>query len=274
MVPVGRVSGKAGIFSRAGRLLNVFLKKGKGREKVPWSFLDVAVFTIMVYILICNDFFGAGSGIIQLLRSNYLIFTRDNRLFYYMAVCVNTMVLKVFCVLFIAILAVIRRTRFSSTLISGGTMPAAWGTWMLPLYISICFALRAFVLNGPLTANIPFNSVFPGAKILGNIFLIFSIIFVAPFVEEIIFRGFIYPAFNRYMGIFPAIILTSIIFTASHFPQIRFDYVFIIVLFLLSGIITYTRAMTGSTRIAIIMHIIYNSVAIAVGYFDYVIFRI
>ena len=255
------------------RLLVVFLKKGKNQDLAPWRLADVIVFFLLVYAFIANDFFGLGTDTISYLRSNFLIFTRDKRLLYYMTVCVNTVILKVLCLFFIAFLIKIRKARVAETLFSEGKMPANWGTWMLPLYISICFVLRAFVLNGPLVASIPFNSVFPEAKLLGNTALILSIVFVAPIVEEVIFRGFLYPAFNKYMGIFPAIIITSVLFTVAHFPQIKFDYLFIVVLFLLSIVITYTRAVTGSTRIAIVMHTIYNFIAIGVGYFDYIIFR-
>ena len=270
---VGKAQKKTERYFRLKRLFVVFFKKGKNQDQAPWRLVDVIVFFLLVYAFIANDFFGLGNNIISHLRSNFLIFTRDKRLLYYMTVCVNTIILKILCLFFIAILIKIRKTRVSTTLISSGKMPANWGTWMLPLYISICFALRAFVLNGPLVASIPFNSVFPDAKFLGNSVLIISIIFVAPIVEEVIFRGFLYPAFNKYMGIFPAIIITSLLFTLAHFPQIKFDYLFILVLFLLSGVITYTRAVTGSTKIAIVMHAIYNSIAIGVGYFDYIIFR-
>jgi len=137
------------------------------------------------------------------------------------------------------------------------------------VYVAICVVFRYIGEANPLVPNMPLDSIFTEAVIIGNIVIIFSVIFVAPFIEEILFRGFIYPAFNKYMGIYPSIILTSFLFTLAHYPNIKDEYLFMAIIFTLSLVITYARAKTGSTWLAIIMHHIYNLMYIAIGFINY-----
>ncbi|MFH1753284.1 MAG: CPBP family intramembrane glutamic endopeptidase, partial [Candidatus Omnitrophota bacterium] len=81
------------------------------------------------------------------------------------------------------------------------------------------------------------------------------------------------PALNRYMGIYPAIVLTSALFTLAHFPQIRDDFHFIAIIFSLSLVITYARAKTGSTLVAMVMHHVYNLSCVAIGLIKYFIYK-
>jgi membrane protease YdiL (CAAX protease family) len=251
--------------------IRFLLNNGKRTEDVPWGIVDVILLVGLIYILLHYDLFGMGRHVMFWLKKNYAVFTRDRRLFHFFTISVDTAILKAAAVVLVFISALVRGRRPMKFLFSRGNVPREWGTWVLPLYISICLVLRAFVLSSPLTASLPFNSVFVQSRFLGNIALVFSIICIAPFVEEMIFRGFMYPVMNKYTGVFPSIIIISVMFTAAHYPQIRFNWLFAVLLFCLSVLMTYARAVTGSTRIAVGMHAIYNSVALGVGIFDHMI---
>lgn len=92
-------------------------------------------------------------------------------------------------------------------------------------------------------------------------FIVLTVI-IAPFCEEICFRGFFYPAINRRWGMHRAILITSALFAIIHFNYLHY-FPALFQIFLLGLAITYLRATTQSTFIAVIFHFLYNlSVAI------------
>ncbi len=101
------------------------------------------------------------------------------------------------------------------------------------------------------------------AKIIGTalepqelliIFLVTS--FLAPFSEELYFRGFLYPALEFRMGRIPAMILASAIFGIVHFDLIRFIPI------TLGGIwLTYLYEKTGSLYTSITAHAVWNAIS-------------
>ncbi len=256
---------------RADIRLKVFLSEGM-EPSCPWTMLDVAAITAIIAVFVVSDPFQLGLSIFKFLRLNFVSVIREPKLLYYLTHYINTIALKVVSLVFLIVLVRSRRVSFWNTVVSGRKDPELWEAW-LPLYIGMCILMREVNMANPLIPHIPFNSVFPEARIAGNVVIIFAVLFVAPFIEEVLFRGFLYPAFNRYMGIYPAIILTSLLFAFAHYPQIRESYSFMAVIFVLSLVITYVRARTGSTWIAIIMHHIYNLVSVGMGFVDYLIYR-
>lgn len=238
---------------------------GKGLATCPWTLLDVVLLTALIVVFMTSDPFGIGMNILRFLRLHFGIFTREPRLLYYLTININTVLLKCVSLIFLIILVRSRHVSFWNTVISPVRVPGIWRAWM-PIYVGVCLLARSINSMNPLVPDLAFDSVFGDAFILGNLAVIFSVLVVAPFVEEVIFRGFMYPALNRYMGIAPAVVITSIFFTFAHYPQVMENPVFMAVLFTLSAIITYVRARTGSTWVAIVMHHIYNLVSVGVGY--------
>ena len=248
------------------------LVKGKNPQACPWTLLDVAALTVLITLFALNDPLHIGSSILAFLRANFKIVTREPKLLYYLTVYINTLILKGASLVFLIVLVRSRKVSFWDSVVSRKPNLELWEAW-LPLYIGVCIIMREVNMSNPLVPNLPFNSVFPEAKIAGNLFIVAAVLFVAPFVEEVVFRGFLYPAFNRYMGILPSVVITSVLFTFAHYPQVRESYTFMVALFTLSIIITYVRARTGSTWIAIIMHHVYNLVTVGMGFMDYLILK-
>ncbi|MGB2601579.1 MAG: CPBP family intramembrane glutamic endopeptidase [Candidatus Omnitrophota bacterium] len=249
-----------------------FFLKGKNPQACPWTLLDVAALTLLIALFVLNDPLHMGSSILTFLRSNFKIVTREPKLLYYLTVYINTLILKGVSLVFLIVLVRSRKVSFWDSVVSRKPNLELWEAW-LPLYIGVCIIMREVNMANPLVPHLPFNSVFPEAKIVGNLFIVVAVLFVAPFVEEVVFRGFLYPAFNKYMGILPSVIITSLLFTFAHYPQIRESYTFMVALFTLSIIITYVRAKTGSTWMAIIMHQVYNLVTVGMGFMDYFILK-
>lgn len=82
--------------------------------------------------------------------------------------------------------------------------------------------------------------------------------FTAPFVEEVVYRGVLYSAFQRAIGVPGAFLLTTFLFAVVHVPQYWPSYSTIFLLTLLSLILTTIRVRTNNLLPCIIFHTIFN----------------
>ena len=92
----------------------------------------------------------------------------------------------------------------------------------------------------------------------------------APLVEEVIYRGVIYPAVERLTGTGVAIALVSLLFAGVHVIQYKNNISVILVITLLSVTLTVARAVTGKLIPSFIIHLVFNgiqSVLIVLGGF-------
>lgn len=92
------------------------------------------------------------------------------------------------------------------------------------------------------------------------VFLVaFMATFTAPIVEEVIYRGLLYSAFQRAVGTSIAIAAVTFLFALVHVPQYYPSYSTIGLLLLLSLILTLIRARTNNLLPCIILHTIFNA---------------
>lgn len=250
-----------------------FLSYKKQKDACPWTLLDVLAFTALIALFIFFDPFHLGMNVLKFLRLHFFIFTKEPKLFYSLNIYINTIILKAISFVLLILLIKLHKVNSWDSVVSSGRIPKSWDRIGMPLFIAACVVAQTISVSNPLVPNIPYNSVFTEAKIIGNLVIIFSVLFVAPFVEEVLFRGFLYPALNKYMGIFPSIILTSALFTLAHYSRGMDEYSFLAIIFVFSLVITYARAVSGSTKLAIIMHQLYNLISIGVGFVDYLIYK-
>lgn len=89
-------------------------------------------------------------------------------------------------------------------------------------------------------------------------------ILVAPFVEEMFFRGFLYPVLARRVDTVRAVLLTALAFTAIHGPQLAHHWAPLLLLFSVSLVFTLARMQSGSVAMPFLMHVGYNSTLFAV----------
>lgn len=83
-----------------------------------------------------------------------------------------------------------------------------------------------------------------------------ALVIIAPLAEEMIFRGFMLPAFAQKFGFWPAAIITSVLFGAVHM-QVNVG----IVTFLMALILAGLYKKTGSLWPAILFHSLKNLIA-------------
>jgi membrane protease YdiL (CAAX protease family) len=82
---------------------------------------------------------------------------------------------------------------------------------------------------------------------------------VAPFFEEMVFRGFFYPVFERLWGMLAAVTLCAGLFALIHAPQLGGAWPEILAIFLVGAALSYARAKTGSLVPPYLLHVGYNT---------------
>jgi uncharacterized protein len=88
----------------------------------------------------------------------------------------------------------------------------------------------------------------------------FMATFTAPLVEEVVYRGILYSAFQRTFGVTIAVISVTLLFAVVHVPQYYPSYSTIFLLTVLSLILTLIRVRTDNLLPCIILHTIFNAI--------------
>ncbi len=80
---------------------------------------------------------------------------------------------------------------------------------------------------------------------------------ITPFLEELLHRGVVFGRLRRMMGMWPAVILSALIFAALHFNIVQFIYAF-----LLGIVFALFVEKTGKLYPAVLAHILANGIAV------------
>jgi len=96
------------------------------------------------------------------------------------------------------------------------------------------------------------------------VFVVFGIV-LAPPLEEIIFRGFLFTALADVYGERSAVPVTAFLFAGLHLSQLRGNWPAVVVIFFVGYVFTVVRRRSGSTTPSIIMHVAYNSMIFGIS---------
>lgn len=230
---------------------------------------ELSVIIAAVIILMTCDPFGMYRKLIDLLRLNYPIFTKDPKLLVNASVYMGTFISKVIAIVCVLVLLAAKRISAVENLAMRPPSSRSWAKWILPFAVfSLC--VRTYYANNPVVQNLPLRLVFPESMMIGNVIIVFSLFFVAPVTEELIFRGYMYDVVKRSFGNYPSILLTSALFAAAHIWQ-GFELLDLVVIFIVGLILGVLRYRAASIWPAMILHFIYNFVSVAVGAVYYLI---
>jgi CAAX protease family protein len=81
-----------------------------------------------------------------------------------------------------------------------------------------------------------------------------------PFVEELIYRGVLYPALRRIFGVIAGVVIVSVLFTGVHVVQYYNNFGVIAVIAVLSVVLTLVRARAKSLLPSYVIHFVFNGV--------------
>lgn len=82
----------------------------------------------------------------------------------------------------------------------------------------------------------------------------------APFIEELVYRGVLYSALQKTIGVLGAVIIVSLLFAAVHILEYYNNLGVILVISILSVSLTLLRAYTGRLLPCFIVHLVFNGI--------------
>ena len=85
----------------------------------------------------------------------------------------------------------------------------------------------------------------------------------APLVEELIFRGVLYPALQRAIGMVAAVAIVTVLFAGIHVFQYYDNFGVVAVITMLSLSLTLLRARTGRLLPSFVLHLVFNGLQAA-----------
>jgi uncharacterized protein len=136
-----------------------------------------------------------------------------------------------------------------------------WPGLKWPAYV-LAGALLGFLIEGasaflPIPKEVPFDKYFTDAS--GAYLMAVFGVTLAPLMEELFFRGFLYPSLNRRLGVAFSLVITSLAFALLHAAQLAHAWAPLFLIFIVGLALTYTRARTRSVASSFLLHAGYNS---------------
>lgn len=130
--------------------------------------------------------------------------------------------------------------------------------------------ILGFVIEGisaflPIPKEVPFDKYFTSAA--GAYWMAAFGVTLAPLMEEMFFRGFLYPVLNRRLGFVLSLTITSIAFSLLHAAQLAHAWAPLLLIFVVGLVLTYTRARVRSVGASFLIHAGYNSTLFALMWF-------
>jgi membrane protease YdiL (CAAX protease family) len=141
---------------------------------------------------------------------------------------------------------------------------------LLGLGVLVLLAVSLLGRFLPMPKSTPFEDFF--ARPRDAYFLSVFAITLGPLMEEIFFRGFLYPVLARRLGVGWGIFFTALPFGLMHMFQYGYAWGIVLLIFLMGVVCTAVRARTGSVAASFLVHVGYNTtdmllLAIATGGF-------
>jgi membrane protease YdiL (CAAX protease family) len=230
--------------------------------RVPWSWLHLFVFVVFGVVsqiaigIVMIAYYSADRHLTQ--KQLKQLFESDPRLI------VGTNVLwfaLIFLFLYVT-LSVLRGLPFWQTLgwkkLNADPVAGKGSPWMY--FFSGCgLAIFVAIASSRIknVDHVPIQELFKSRT--GAMLLMAMAVFVAPLVEETVFRGYLYPLFAKSLGVIPGILITGLLFGLMHGAQLGWTWGLVALLTLVGVIFTFARARTGTVVASFLLHLGYNS---------------
>lgn len=134
---------------------------------------------------------------------------------------------------------------------------------LLLLGAAMLFALTLLQNLLPMPKDTPFEHLFDRPR---DAYLLSLIaVTIGPLMEELFFRGFMYPVIARRIGAVWGVILTALPFGLVHLPQYGWAWGAAIVIFLVGVVCGSVRAVTRSVGASFLVHVGYNGMQMLIA---------
>jgi membrane protease YdiL (CAAX protease family) len=122
--------------------------------------------------------------------------------------------------------------------------------------LAVGVSFLGVLLRAP-DVNDPIREMITGRPTLAVV-IAFGVL-IAPFVEELIFRGFLLPLIARSVGPWLAIVLTAVLFALPHGAQNEWAWQQLTLIALAGMAFGFARVRTGATSASFLMHASFNA---------------
>lgn len=134
--------------------------------------------------------------------------------------------------------------------------PLRRSTWFFASGFVLAFAVQGLAQLLPIPKSLPMDKFFNDA-FSAYLMAFFGILF-APLLEELFFRGMLYPVLRRQLGLFTSVALTSAAFAAIHGAQLGYAWAPLLSIFLVGVALTLVREYSNSVAASVLVHSGYN----------------
>ncbi len=129
--------------------------------------------------------------------------------------------------------------------------------------VALFFGLSVLESLLPMPKDTPFEHLFDRPR---DAYLLSLIaVTLGPLMEELFFRGFMYPVVARRLGVVWGILLTALPFGLIHLPQYGWAWGAALVIFLVGVVCGAVRAATKSVAASFLVHVGYNGAQMVIA---------
>jgi uncharacterized protein len=132
--------------------------------------------------------------------------------------------------------------------------PHAWAGFLL-LGALLYFGLMGLGQLLPIPKHLPIDRFFQTSREAAMMSVLS--VTLAPFMEELFFRGLLYPVLARRFGVAASIFLTGAAFGILHGAQLKYSWA-VLIIFIVGVVLTAVRAYTKSVGASFLVHAAYN----------------
>jgi membrane protease YdiL (CAAX protease family) len=142
--------------------------------------------------------------------------------------------------------------------------PANIGAYVL-LGIALSLGLQGLAHLLPIPKELPIDNFFRTPTEVWAIGILS--VTLAPLLEELFFRAFLYPVLARRLGLPIAVVLTAVGFALLHVAQLGFTWGPVLIIFVVGIVLTTVRAKKNSVAAGVVIHMAYNGTIFAIMFY-------
>jgi membrane protease YdiL (CAAX protease family) len=120
----------------------------------------------------------------------------------------------------------------------------------------LAFAVQGLARLLPIPKSLPMDKFFNDAS--SAYLMAFFGVLIAPVLEELFFRGMLFPTLRRGVGAVVAVVLTAAAFASIHGAQLGYAWGPILSIFVVGLALTIVRERTDSVAASVLTHSGYN----------------
>jgi CAAX protease family protein len=134
--------------------------------------------------------------------------------------------------------------------------PGVFAPVFLMMGVVLAWVIDMLARFLPIPKSLPMDNYFHDAT--GAYMMAAFGLTLAPLLEEMFFRGLLYPLLRRAMGLIWAVLLTALAFAAIHGAQLGYAWAPVLSIFVVGVVFTIVRERLDSVAASFLMHCGYN----------------